>query len=94
MLLPDGGTMRATHTAELPINALPYAVQKPIYPCPILWCPTFYWPTARSRLPGNLQCRHHQQRNLRAFKHLHAYLCDRDLRPKFQKLDNEASTAL
>jgi hypothetical protein len=31
---------------------------------------------------------------VRAFKHLHAYLCDRGLRPKLQKLDNEASTAL
>jgi hypothetical protein len=29
-----------------------------------------------------------------AFKHLHAYLCDRGLRPKLQKLDNEASAAL
>jgi hypothetical protein len=31
---------------------------------------------------------------VRAFKHLHAYLCDRGLRPKLQKLDNEASAAL
>jgi hypothetical protein len=31
---------------------------------------------------------------VRAFKHLHAYLCDRGLRPKLQKLDNEALTAL
>jgi hypothetical protein len=31
---------------------------------------------------------------VRAFKHLHAYLCDRSLRPKMQKLDNEASAAL
>jgi hypothetical protein len=28
VLLPDGGTMRATHTAELPIKALPYAAQQ------------------------------------------------------------------
>jgi hypothetical protein len=31
---------------------------------------------------------------VRAFKHLHAYLCYRGLRPKLQKLDNEASAAL
>jgi hypothetical protein len=31
---------------------------------------------------------------VRAFKHLHAYLCDRGLCPKLQKLDDEASTAL
>jgi hypothetical protein len=28
VLLPDGGTMRATHTAELPIPALPYAARQ------------------------------------------------------------------
>jgi hypothetical protein len=31
---------------------------------------------------------------VRAFKHLHTYLCDRGLRPKLQKLDNEAWAAL
>jgi hypothetical protein len=31
---------------------------------------------------------------VRAFKHLHAYLCDRGLHPKLQKLDSEASAAL
>jgi hypothetical protein len=31
---------------------------------------------------------------VRAFKHLHAYLCDRGLPPKLQKLDNEVSAAL
>ena len=28
VLLPDGGTMRATHTAKLPIPALPYAARQ------------------------------------------------------------------
>jgi hypothetical protein len=31
---------------------------------------------------------------VRALKHLHAYLCDRGLRPKLQKPDNKASAAL
>jgi hypothetical protein len=31
---------------------------------------------------------------VRAYKHLHAYLCDRGLRPKLQKLDNKAYAVL
>jgi hypothetical protein len=37
-------------------------------------------------------CTDHEM--VRAFKHLLAYLCDRGLRPKLQRLDNEASAAL